>query len=904
MRKHPQIPPPPQPELAVAGLTHHALSQLTDLQRELAERRLEALRLYEPMPKQEEFHRCMVSERLVIGGNRSGKSAATFVEDARAATGQDPHGKYPKEGGNLVIIGKNWQHIGMVVYPMLFKAGAFRIIRDAETRQWRAFRPGADDARKSESKPAPPLIPPRLVKDMAWTQKNAGYLNKAELHNGWTIYCFSSEGEPPQGFQADLVHIDEDLNNERWVGEMQARLADRKGRFVWSAMPHSKNDALLGLCERADKAEEDGVENPIIKKFVLRFLDNAHIDEEEKKKNIERWSALGVEEVRMRAEGEFTTASTLMYPTFNPSVHMLDRRLLPDGRVPHDWTRYVAIDPGHAVMATLFAAVPPDEKFLLIYDELYIRNCNALIWGEQFAEKVKDQHIHAAIMDMHGGALRDLGSGRLPHELYSEQLKKYGLKFQIGGTSFIPGSDDIPARTALVRQMLHIRGDGTTRLRFLEGACPNLVRELRRYRKKTTTVNGQVFVTDQPQTRGEVHASQCFDDCTEVLTEGGWKFFRDVADVDRVATVNLSNSHLEYQHFTRRIEKEYCGEMVRLSGARMDAMVTPDHRMVCLDKHGEYRIKEAGDLRITDRMTNRVVWQGTPRVDPVLLPAVGGGKREFEKEIDPRVWAEFLGWFLSEGYVDKTPRCPGSGYRVVISQKKPLTSALLLCNLNQLPFRWVKIPGGYQASSKQLWSALIGFGGAATKYVPDWILQSDERILRAFMDGAIDGDGWISKQTHLWRYGSISKRLADGIQEVMLKLGMSPSMRTQPAHVHHVGGRSGPAKEFYRVVQCRQRPIGMRDACGTPHFEPSHYEGKVYCLSVPNTTLVVRRSGMPLIAGNCLEYLCAYEPSYHAPPRIPGPEPWWVAWQKNRLRKKQESDDPCILLAPNGSLKR
>jgi hypothetical protein len=484
---------------------------MKDVQAELAERRLEALRLWIPMPRQEEFHACTASERLVIGGNRSGKSACTFIEDARAATGQDPHNKYPKEGGNLVIIGKGWTHIGMVVYPMLFKAGAFRIIKDAETKQWRAFNPSKDADRLKESKPAPPLIPPRMIKDISWVQKNAGYLNKAELTNGWTIYCFSSEGEPPQGFQADLVHIDEDISSERWVGEMQARLSDRKGRFVWSAMPWSKNDALLGLCERADRAEEEGVKDPIIKKFVLRFLDNAHIDAEERQKNIERWSALGQDELRMRAEGEFTTESTLMYPTFNASVHMLDRSQLPDRQVPPDWTRYVAIDPGHAVMATLFAAVPPDEKFLLIYDELYIRNCNALIWGEQFAQKAQDQYIYAAIMDMHGGALRDLGSGRLPHELYSEELKKRKIKFAISGHQFIPGSDDIPARTALVRQMLHVRGDGTTKLKILEGACPNLVRELKRYRKKTTTVNGQVYVTDEPQTRGEVHAAQCLE---------------------------------------------------------------------------------------------------------------------------------------------------------------------------------------------------------------------------------------------------------------------------------------------------------------------------------------------------------------------------------------------------------
>ena len=511
MKKHPKIPPPPKPDAPIGGLTQHALSEMKDVQSALAERRLEALRLYVPMPKQDEIHKCMASERIVLGGNRAGKSLCVAVEAARAATGQDPYKKYPERDGNLVIVGRGWTHIGMVIHKILFRPGAFKIIRDEVTGQWRAYRPGQDDARKKEAKPAPPLIPPRLVADMSWVQKNAGYLQKAELVNGWTIYCFSSEGEPPQGFQADLVWCDEDLSDERWVGEMQARLADRKGRFIWSAMPHSKNDALLGLCERADKAEEEGVQNPIIKKFTLRFLDNAAIDQEEKQKNIERWSAIGQDELRMRAEGEFTTESTLMYPTFNASVHMMDRRDLPGGQVPDDWTRYVAIDPGHAVMATLFCAIPPDEKFLLFYDELYIRNCNALIWGEQFFAKAQGQAIYGAIMDMHGGALRDLGSGRLPHEMYSEELRKRNYKFLLTGHSFIPGSDDIQARTNMVRHLMHIQGDGTTRLKVLEGGCPNLVRELKRYRKKTTTVNGVTYVTDAPQTRGDVHAVQTME---------------------------------------------------------------------------------------------------------------------------------------------------------------------------------------------------------------------------------------------------------------------------------------------------------------------------------------------------------------------------------------------------------
>ena len=467
------------------------------------------MRLYRPTPKQWEYHQCQSSETLVIGGNRSGKSLCTFIEDAWAATGTHPaEGKYPKEGGNLVIVGANWKHIGLVVVPYLFKAGAFKIIKDQTTQKWRAYDPVIDAGREKETKPAPPLIPPRMVKSYSWLLKSAGYLNSCELVNGWTIYCFSSEGDPPQGFPADRVHIDEDLNNEQWVPEMQARLADRKGKFTWSAMPHSKNEALIGLNERAERAEATG-DTTDIKRFVLRFLDNPHIDTDEKRKMIERWAAIGEDVLRQRSEGEFMTDSMLVYPNFNMSVHGLDLSTLPDGTIPADWCRYAVVDPGHAVTAVLFAAVPPGEDKIVLYDELYIRNCNAIIFGQELKKKIIDQQFHAFLIDAHGGRLTDIGSGKSPQDQYTEQLIAQNIRSRVTGASFIPGSDDVQAGLQSVRNMLHIRPEGTTRLRVLRGHLPNFEREMKRYKKKVTMVAGTSIVTDEPNKRGEFHLVDC-----------------------------------------------------------------------------------------------------------------------------------------------------------------------------------------------------------------------------------------------------------------------------------------------------------------------------------------------------------------------------------------------------------
>ena len=113
----------------------------------------------------------------------------------------DPFKKYPEKDGNLVIIGRDWKHIGMVVYPMLFRAGAFKIIKDEKTDEWRAYNPVKDAKRKDEARPAPPLIPPRMVEKTSWF-KSASYIQSATLTNGWTLYFFSSEGEPPTGFSS------------------------------------------------------------------------------------------------------------------------------------------------------------------------------------------------------------------------------------------------------------------------------------------------------------------------------------------------------------------------------------------------------------------------------------------------------------------------------------------------------------------------------------------------------------------------------------------------------------------------------------------------------------------------------------------------------------------------------
>ena len=502
------------------NVTEYQKTHIRQLHAERAKREAEALRLYEPLPFQDSFHACQSKEALIQAGNQVGKSLCAFVEDARAATGQDPYNKYPKENGIMVCLGMDEGHIGRTIHKYLFRPGAFKIIKDDATNKWRAWKPWLtnDWANKKKAKPAPPLIPERFIKQFAWKKRAQHVFEICELHNGWTIYAMGSKGDPSQGFQADLVHIDEDLERSEWYDEMVARLSMRNGKLRWSALPHSKNDALVNLSERAEDEQND--ENPSTMVFRATIFDNPFMPEQVKQENIKRWKAKGDDEFRKRALGELVTDSVLMYPNFSKDVHNAIR--FEDPRTPvqkylsenngipgRDWCRYMVVDPGHSVCAVTFYAVPPSVlgDHVVVYDELYIKNCTAAKFGAMVSQKTREDQFEAFIIDAHGGRIREIGTGVLPRVQYTKELQKHNVKSNMSNHGFLSGSDDVPGREMKLRSWINVRPNGTTKLLVVVPRCPNLCREFNRFKKKT--ING--FVTDEGNRRGNCHAIETLE---------------------------------------------------------------------------------------------------------------------------------------------------------------------------------------------------------------------------------------------------------------------------------------------------------------------------------------------------------------------------------------------------------
>lgn len=476
------------------------MEEIRGLLAELGQRKIEGLKLYEPLPVQAQFHASRARIRLVRGSNRGGKTLAAAVEVARAVTGQDPHGKYPLTDGRVYCVGKNLDHVGQVMWRKLGRAGAYKIIRDKKTLKWRAYRPWSpeDARREDEARPAPALIPARLIKTIAWENKAKGIPKQVILHNGWELNFYSSEGKPPQGVDLDLWWFDEEIIDQDWYAEVVARVLDRKGSGLWSATPQAGTEKLYDLHEDAEK--EAHKKHPRVAEFVSLLADNLHIDEAEKQTFAA--SLMDEDERRVRIEGEFAVSRLRVYPEYSPSLHHCDA--FP---IPLDWTRYAVIDPGRQVCAVLFGAFSPPEigDYCYLYDELYIRNCDANQFGYRMALKAVGQSFEAFIIDHQGSRVTDTGSGFTVERQYSAALKRHGVRSRKTGNQFWWGISDVLAGVSAFRSWLLTRQDNTSKLRVLRGKCENFDWEMKHYRYKTA---GET-VTDKPEDRGRVHLMAC-----------------------------------------------------------------------------------------------------------------------------------------------------------------------------------------------------------------------------------------------------------------------------------------------------------------------------------------------------------------------------------------------------------
>lgn len=493
------------PGVEDAPLSQPRIREVMHLFAALAERRMEALRIFEPLPQQKAFLGSKCRQRIAYGSNRATKTTACAVDCARIVTGQDPHKRCPEKNGICYIVARDGRALATVIYKKLFDRESFKMIRDEVTGRWRAFRPymPGDKAREDEAKWAPPLIPERMVKKIAWFSKKERIPKLVILTNGWELHFFSGNAKAPKGVAVSLAWFDEEIPDTGWFAEIQARLLDRRGHFMWSATPEEGTDELLRLHERAeeefDKCMDAGTE-PAIEEFFFLLEHNPHISDKDKQDFAD---SLTDEQKRVKVHGEFLQLGATCLPEFG-DMHVCQPFL-----IPANWTRFAYIDPGYDTTAVLFMAVPdPYDKahapYRYFYDELYLRQCNPDMFGYHMKHRCEGQDFHAFLIDGHEAVKHYPTSPKSVIDIFSDALKEHGVRSRTTGHGFIFGSDDPKADVAAIRLWLRDRLDtGPTLKVFPKEIMPKFHQEIRHWRRKKEPGTGRIL--DEPESRGQVH---------------------------------------------------------------------------------------------------------------------------------------------------------------------------------------------------------------------------------------------------------------------------------------------------------------------------------------------------------------------------------------------------------------
>ncbi len=363
----------------------------------------------------------------------------------------------------------------------------------------------------------------------------------------------------------------------------------------------------------------------------------------------------------------------------------------------------------------------------------------------------------------------------------------------------------------------------------------------------------------------------CYDDQTEVLTDKGWRKFTELPEDVRVATLNPGTHELEYQAPTARMVFDYLGPLVSFRSRHIDQLVTPNHNVYVTQRKSD-GTPERWKLVEAERCSGDVQM----KKDAYCTSP----DREFYEVAGYRIpmddWLEFLGYYVSEGYCDTgvaKPRkrkrmrkefvrqrngepqalqCPETWvanrqtYAVYIAQVKPEGRAKIQPLLDRLPFHFSPTEDQWVCHCKELWQEVRALGNyAPNKRLPDYFRELSFAQARVLLSALMVGDGTVKELQQV--YFTSSRQLADDVQELLLRAGFSGDIGVTDRR-----GRTnerGTTRELEYRIGINRFHNETGPAGGFPKVLIP-YDGKVYCLTVPNHLLYVRRNGKACWSGN------------------------------------------------------
>jgi uncharacterized protein YacL (UPF0231 family) len=357
---------------------------------------------------------------------------------------------------------------------------------------------------------------------------------------------------------------------------------------------------------------------------------------------------------------------------------------------------------------------------------------------------------------------------------------------------------------------------------------------------------------------------ECVTPDTEVLTINGWKPITNVEVGEKIFTLNLDTNEIQIQENEIVTEREHKEDMIHIyNNSSLDMMLTPKHQVVLWDRYNRSYILTAQELmekiNSNDSKVNHSYikkggdWIGeTP--SEFIIP-------NSEFKIKPELWVAFLGLYLTEGYSYETNSKDCNKKIVVITQKEQEEKDMIRSLIEEIGFEYTEYirengeTSDFYIYQDELYEYLLTLGNSKEKYIPNEIKNWNKNLLSIMLDWMLIGDGRNRhnyKNESLKKYTTISKKLAEDVLEIMIKLGNGGSIRTYQPQDRYIGDRliEGTNSNLqYTVYYNTSKGIYLDSRFVKAESVP--YNGNVYCVTVPNKTWLMKYNNKINWTHNC-----------------------------------------------------
>jgi hypothetical protein len=385
----------------------------------------------------------------------------------------------------------------------------------------------------------------------------------------------------------------------------------------------------------------------------------------------------------------------------------------------------------------------------------------------------------------------------------------------------------------------------------------------------------------------DIFVKKCFSDDTEVLTNNGFKLFKDLTEYDTLATLD-NGGVLNYQKPIEHISYHYKGKMVNLyneiGGGKhhLDLLVTPNHDVEYL--HGR-NFRKKQEIKLLKQRADSLDELNDFYIPATWLSGSTANNMDIKSPISFMTgdqFMAFMGLWLSEGSMSSTRANDEWGHnKVEVSQSKSRDASDKVERL-MASIAWpnklhresdardqVDYTTNWSVYNKELYNYLKPLKFAVNKLISRNILeQASRRQLSILLEWLCFGDGSYmfdgSRQQPYYSTGS--EQLANDVQELCFRLGYksSLSMQGNQGKTHkntgteylrrfrvnfHFKTNNKPADRSYYINNGTNKSEYSNKTQG--NIGEVDYDGMVYCVTMPSSRLFVRRNGVISLSGNC-----------------------------------------------------